>query len=247
MTPIIAFVNHKGGSGKTTTAYHITKHWSANDIRTLAVDLDSQCTLTRRLYPMAECDDPTIADLLASTMQRTTLSAYDCVQDFDGWSLLPADRRISWIAAKMQSSSPNHNILARALQPLAAHFDAIILDCPPSADITIINALVAATHIVICATPTPESWDGQQSMRTMLADLHDSLGHAPALLGLLATQVIERTLLHRSHILKMDADLIGTIPMRVGIDADAQIYDAYAPIAAQLHLRLHLNLEPVHA
>lgn len=242
-TPIIAFVNHKGGSGKTTTAYHITKHWAANGIRTLAVDLDSQCTLTRRLNFMQECDDPTIADLLASTMQREAISATDCVQDFGDWSLLPADRRISWIAAKMQSSSPNHNILARALSPLADRFDAIILDCPPSADITIVNALVAASHVVICATPTPESWDGQQSMRTMLADLDDSLGHAPTLLGLLATQVIERTVLHRSHILKMDADLLGTIPMRVGVDADAQMHDAYAPIASALAIALDLESE----
>jgi len=145
----------------------------------------------------------------------------------------------------MQSSSPNHNILARALGPLADRFDAIILDCPPSADITIVNALVAASHVVICATPTPESWDGQQSMRTMLADLHDSLGHAPDLVGLLATQVIERTVLHRSHILKMDADLIGAIPLRVGVDAEAQLHDAYANIASALAMAL--DLEPEYA
>ncbi len=249
MTPIIAFANHKGGSGKTTSAYYIAEHWGRMGIRTLVVDLDSQGTLSRRMYRGVDAGDPTIADLLASTMARGELAPDDCILVLPHYDLIPADHRLGWVAAKMQVSSPNHNILQRALKPLASHWDAVIIDCPPSADIVIVNALVAATHVVICATPTPESWDGQERMRVMVQDLAESVGQAPQVLGLIATQNVERANLHRMHITKMDPDLIGAVPLRVGVDQDFQLRQAYGPIAEHLATALELQPQPeaVHA
>lgn len=248
-TPIIAFCNHKGGSGKTTSAYYIAALWSSMGINTLAIDLDSQGTLSRRMSGAGSRDagDPTIADLLASTMHRGDLDADDCILSTGRCDLIPADHRLGWVAAKMQAHSPNHNILQRAIKPLTPHWDAIIMDCPPSADIIIVNALVAATHAVICATPTPESWDGQERMRAMIADIAESIGQAPAVLGLLATQTVERAHLHRMHMQKMDPDLIGSVPLRIGVDQDAQLLAAYRPLAEHLAVALELDREAVHA
>ncbi len=244
-TPIIAFCNHKGGSGKTTSAYYIACLWNGMGINALAIDLDSQGTLSSRMGGLSNRDagDPTIADLLASTMHHGELAADDCITITGHGDLITADHRLGWIAAKMQASSPNHNILQRALKPLVPHWDVVLIDCPPSADIVIVNALVAATHAVICATPTPESWDGQERMRAMIADLRASLGQAPTVLGLLATQTVERANLHRMHLRKMEDDLIGSVPMRIGADQDAQLLGAYGPIAQ--HLAEALDIMPV--
>ena len=240
--PIIAVCNHKGGSGKTTSAYYIAETWGAMGINTLAVDLDGQGTLSRRMsgHSSHDAGELTIADLLASTMARGELSPDACVMVCARYGLIAADHRLGWIAAKMQSSSPNHNILQRALRPLTQRWDVIVMDCPPSADIVIVNALVAATHVVICATPTPESWDGQERMRAMVADLAESIGQAPQVLGLIATQNVERANLHRMHIQRMAPDLLGAVPLRVGSDQDQQLRLAYAPIAAQLAYALAL-------
>jgi chromosome partitioning protein len=246
MTPILAFANHKGGSGKTTSAYYIAEHWGRMGISTLAIDLDSQGTLSGRMVSQHDRDggDPTIADMLAITMTRGDMNFDDCILVQPYYSVICADHRLGWVAAKMQTASPNHNILQRAIRQLANHFDAVIIDCPPSADIVIVNALVAATHVVICATPTPESWDGQERMRAMIEDLRESVGQAPQFVGIIATQSVERANLHRMHIAKMDPDLIGAVPMRVGVDQDFQLRQAYGPIAEHLAIALELQPQP---
>ncbi|GIV73561.1 ParA family protein [Caldilinea sp.] len=244
MKPILAFVNHKGGSGKTTSAYYVATDWAARGIRTLAVDLDSQGTLSQRLADASPSSrEPTVAELLAATLNREVMVESPAVKVAPCMGLLPADYRLGWVAAKMQGASPNHNILQRALRPLLEPWDAVILDCPPSADIVIINALVAASHVVICATPTPESWEGQARMRLMLADLADSLGQAPGLLGLVATQVVERAILHRTHLRMMGDDLLGTVPLRVGVNQGRELAAAYRPIADLLARELGLAKE----
>ncbi len=240
--PIVAFANHKGGSGKTTSAYYIAEHWGRLGISTLAIDLDSQGTLSGRMVKSIDRtgDDPTVADLLANTMSRGDLDCDSCIVVNARYSVICADHRLAWVAAKMQTASPNHNILQRAIRQVAAPFDVVVLDCPPSSDIIIVNALVAATHVVICATPTPESWSGQLRMRGMIEDLRESIGQAPQVVGLIATQNVERANLHRTHIQRMTPDLLGAVPLRVGADQDYQLRQAYAPLADELAGRLGL-------
>lgn len=228
MTPIVAIANHKGGAGKTTTAYHIAVQL-ARHMRVLAVDLDDQAGLTARLLRQPYDFDRTVADVLLREASVTQAAvSVDNLLD-----LLPADTRLSWAAAKVQAMSPNHLFLSRAFQT-NDDYDVIVLDCPPSADIIIVNALMAATHLVLAATPTVESFDGTLRMRAMVDDLADMTGQAPELLGIVATQVVGNSKSHQRYLSEMNGSLIGCVPMRVGVDAAQQLLEAYAPIAARI-------------
>jgi chromosome partitioning protein len=227
MTPIIAVANHKGGAGKTTTAYHLARHLARSQM-VLAVDLDDQGTLTARLAGRQTLRH-TVADVLLreESVERAALSV---APNLD---LLPADTKLSWAAAKIQAMSPNHMFLARALsQSLGAQdYDLVILDCPPSADIVIVNALMAATHLVMAATPTVESYEGTLRMKVMVSDLADLTGRQPEMLGIVATQVVGNSKSHQRYLAEMGRDLLGCVPLRVGVDAAEQLHEAYGPVA----------------
>lgn len=249
--PVIAVANHKGGSGKTTTCYYMARELVDRGQRVLVVDLDDQGTLTYRLtkgkdWPL------TIADLLTGAASfEDGLIALRCHSLVSGGRLcvVPADHRLAWAAARIQAMSPNHMFLRKGLAGQREEYDVILLDCPPSADIVIVNALVAADLVLMCATPSPESWAGMERMRSMVADLNDAGVSQARVMGIIATQVVERANLHRAHLLKMEEDLIGSIPMRIGIDADAQLAAAYKPVADAIvdYLRVSQETEAEHA
>jgi chromosome partitioning protein len=237
VTPIIAVANHKGGAGKTTTAYYLALHL-AKTMRVLAVDLDDQAGLTSRMTT-ERTFERTVADVLLR--EATVAEAIYPACDSPGWpSLVPADTRLSWAAAKLQAMSPNHLFLARALAA-ASDYDVILLDCPPSADIVIVNAMMAATHLVMAATPTVESFEGTLRMRAMIGDLADMTGRQPEILGIVATQVVGNSKSHQRYLAEMrteamlgDYGLLGCVPMRVGVDASQQLFDAYADVAQRI-------------
>jgi hypothetical protein len=84
----------------------------------------------------------------------------------------------------------------------------------------------------MAATPTVESFEGTLRMRAMVADLADMTGRAPEIMGIVATQVVGNSKSHQRYIAEMGSEgLLGCVPMRVGVDASQQLFDAYAPIA----------------
>ena len=234
--PIIAICNHKGGSGKTTTAWHLAHTLNADDAgmhRVLLVDLDDQATLTNRLAHQALRigspieTTPTIADALDGAVP--TVYHYTPILDY-----IPADHRLSWVAAKMQASSPNHLYLARVLRHIEP-YDYVLLDCPPSAGIIMINALAACTHAVIPVTPTEESWDGRQRMQNMIDEIAGVLNKQIASLGAILTMRSPRSKNQDYYeALNAEAGLLGAVPHAVGLDADQRIYAAYEPIARRI-------------
>lgn len=234
-TPVVAVGNHKGGSGKSITTHYLAHLWARAGRRVLAVDLDDQGTLSARCG--VEEPGTTVADLLVgdgAEICRGQLwaaqgrGALDRVPAFD---LIPADYRLAWAAAKMQASAPNHAFLRRALAGLAGEYDAVLLDLPPSAGIVVINALCAATHLLLAATPTVESVEGIARMKRMVDDVRDAVGSAPEVVGVAATQAVVRTVSHAEHLAALGNEVLGVIPLRLGQDAGAQLMYAYEPLA----------------
>ena len=226
MTTIIAIANHKGGSGKTTTTYYLDQALAATR-SVLLIDLDDQGTLTSRLHegvPPAY----TIADALDGRPMAEAVCGHNEKLEY-----ICADHRLAWIAARLQASSPNHAFLRQAWQRsnLDIAYDYVLLDCPPSAGVLLINALALADAVIIPATPTEESYAGLLRMESMIDDVSSILNHQVRNLGAVLTMTSPASASEQHYIEQLKHISLGSVPRRVGRDADAQLRQAYTRIA----------------
>lgn len=136
---IVAVANQKGGSGKSTTAAALGQAAAARGLRVLAVDLDPQGNLS--FFTGADANEPGAFDLLengraaAPIIQRTA----------GGLDVIPAALELQTITTGKGSARR----LAAALAPIRGQYDLIIIDTSPAPGEARLNALMAATQLVI--------------------------------------------------------------------------------------------------
>ena len=142
--PVYAFVNQKGGCGKTTTAVNLAGALAARGDRVLLIDLDPQAHATLGLG--CAPDRPTVVDVL-----NGDATIADAVVPAPGRiTLLPAEPRLAELEETSGRMIHPEQRLAQALQEAAAAgiaFDHVLVDCSPRADgVLCANALFASTH-----------------------------------------------------------------------------------------------------
>ena len=145
MTRIMAIVSQKGGVGKTSLAQNLGAELAAQGQLTLLVDLDPQSNLTTgwgvdpyepRLTTYDAMTDP---EQSVQTMLELRPNLY----------LMPANLDLAGAELAFINAIDRNTKLRKALAPIAHHFDIILLDGPPSLGFFTVNALAAATEILI--------------------------------------------------------------------------------------------------
>ena len=144
----IAFVNQKGGVGKTTSVINCGAALAKAGKKILLVDLDPQGHLTMGLGQPAHLLEQTIYELLKG---EATLE--DCLIKPDHFknrlALLPAGINLASVENELATVPGREYLLQEALEQIADPYDYVLLDCPPSLGLLTINAFVAATDIYI--------------------------------------------------------------------------------------------------
>ena len=144
MGKIIAFVNQKGGVGKTTSAINIGAYIALAGKKVLLVDFDSQGNMSSGVG--ISKDKPTVYELLAGQVEAKDAVKKTPVENLDAIS---ASIDLSGAAIELVDQEEREYFLKEALAPLKEQYDYILIDCPPSLGILTVNGLAAADSVLV--------------------------------------------------------------------------------------------------
>lgn len=141
-TKIIAFANHKGGVGKTTTTASVGSILASKGFKVLLIDLDAQANLT---YSMKQLPDvyQSIYNILVFNESPEPCNVS---KNLD---LIPSSQELAMIDIQLSSVIARERVLSRILSPIKENYDFILMDCPPSLGVLTLNACTFATDIII--------------------------------------------------------------------------------------------------
>lgn len=160
---VIAVVNFKGGSGKTTTSAHLAQYLSLRGYRVLAVDLDPQASLTALYGIQPEIDGKaSLYEALRYDQDRRSIIEIIQPTNFPNLDVVPANLELQEyeyetpIAMQRKDSTAGKLFYTRigdALVEVDDRYDVVVIDCPPQLGYLTLTALVAATSVLITVHP----------------------------------------------------------------------------------------------
>jgi len=145
----IAILNQKGGVGKTTTVVNVSAALALQGQRVLAMDLDPQAHLTIHLGADRDPDAAGVYEVL--TGNADIADAIRPVRN-NLW-LLGAGIDLVGAEAELVNEVGRETILAQAVESIQDRFDILLIDCPPSLGLLALNALAAASEVIIPIQP----------------------------------------------------------------------------------------------
>ncbi len=198
-----AIANQKGGVGKTTTTLALGRGLAMRGHRVLLVDLDPHASLTRSFGIPSEPPPEGVLELFAAPPQP--LSALARPAAIENLSYVCAQAAL----ATLERRSANQPGLGLALsQALARHdgqHDYILLDCPPTLGLLMINALAAADRVVIPTQAEPLALHGLAGMRRT-TEMVERSRRRPLPVSVLPTLYDKRTRAGQEALKQMEID-----------------------------------------
>jgi chromosome partitioning protein len=168
------FLNFKGGTGKTSLSSSYAYRLAERGYRVLMIDLDSQGHATRCLGKDGATAPATLHDVL---IRKRPLQEVTVETGMPGLSLVPANLAMSTIDLALMPLAGREFRLRNALQGFEARYDFVVLDAPPSFGLLNLNALMAATDLVIPVLADFLSYDGLRLLFETIQGLEQDLSH----------------------------------------------------------------------
>ena len=201
--PIICIANHKGGVGKTTTSASLAQGLSEHDKRVLLVDWDPQASLTVSLGFSPDNLNPTVYDVLTSTIRHNASHSIPDViipTSNPNIDLAPANIELSQAQLDLVAVSTRELMLKEMLQPVRRDYDFIVVDCLPSLGLLTVNALSAADKVIIPLQADFLAMKGLALLLSTIIRVKDRLNPTLEISGILFTMTSTRTLHSREVI-----------------------------------------------
>lgn len=191
---VLSVCNHKGGTGKTTTAIHVAAALGLSGWRTLVIDLDPQGFLTRTMGLEEPDPDQSVAAFFGPEAAPQLVG----VRETGGFDLIPSSNTLT---RRLRDLNKPTDVLwvREALQTLDLSYDLVLFDTAAAVTVYSLNALVASQHVLIPVLPEYQSVVGGEQTYQTTQLVENKLNPLLETRQFLFTQVDARKRMHKTY------------------------------------------------
>jgi len=192
MGKVIAFSNHKGGVGKTTSTVNVGAGLCTLGKKILLVDMDPQANLSQSLGVMDA----------QKSIYGALRGHYDVGESLlnlkDGLDLIPSELDLSGAEVELSIEAGREFILSEMLNPYRSQYDFILIDCPPSLGLLTVNSLTAADEVYLPLQAEFLALQGLSKLVEVINKIKGRLNRHLIIGGVFVTQFDQRKVLNRN-------------------------------------------------
>lgn len=177
----IAFVHHKGGTGKTTSCLNIAGWLTKMNKKVLVIDLDPQGNATAGLGIDRKTIDFSVYDVLFGQKNIEEV----ILETDSGIYLAPSSLDLLAAETHMAGQVNSTALLRQNLADITRHFDYVLIDVPPGSTLLMINGIVASENIIIPLDSGVFAYETLATLKSLIVELNKELGVETNLLMML--------------------------------------------------------------